>query len=168
MRYILICLMIALASCSRKVYVVRHAEKAVSGPQTEMVIDASNPPLSEAGEERALDLKKLLGRKNIKYIFSTKYERNMATARPLAEARNITIKQYDASPSEIGSLQSSIEDIEDGNVLIVGHSNTVDDIVNTFTNGKFLTDLAETEYDNLFILKRKKGKWVYVRKRYGK
>ena len=166
MRYVIICLMAALGSCSQKVYVVRHAEKAVSGSQTEMVIDASNPPLSEAGEQRALDLRKLLGRKNIKYIYSTKYERNMATARPLAEARNITIRQYDPSPNEIGSLQSSIEEIEDGNVLIVGHSNTVDDIVNTFTNGKSLTDLAETEYDNLFILKRKKGKWVYTRKRY--
>ena len=46
---------------------------------------------------------------------------------------------------------------KNGNVLIVGHSNTVDDIVNGFLNRKVVQDLPDTEYSKLFVL-RKKGK----------
>ena len=42
------------------------------------------------------------------------------------------------------------------NILVVGHSNTVDDIVNGLCNSKKIAaDLQDNEYDNLFVVKYK-------------
>ena len=55
-----------------------------------------------------------------------------------------------------------------GNVLIVGHSNTVDDVVNMIcgkneANG----DLGDSEYDNLFIIKKDGDHYTFSRQHYG-
>jgi hypothetical protein len=52
------------------------------------------------------------------------------------------------------------------NTLIVGHSNTVDDIVNMLCNEQKLTDLQDAEYDNLFIVTIKNGTAHFERKKF--
>jgi hypothetical protein len=52
-------------------------------------------------------------------------------------------------------------------VLVVGHSNTVDDIVNGLMGVKTLSDLPETQYGDLFIVKRKKGRYSFEQGRFG-
>ena len=47
----------------------------------------------------------------------------------------------------------------DGNVLVVGHSNTVDDIVNGLMGISEFSDLPDTEYGSLFIVKKKGNKY---------
>ena len=64
-------------SCTRTVYIVRHAEKIASGDSLAKMM-ANDPPLSEAGKVRAIVLRDELKNKHIAHIYSTKinYTRN--------------------------------------------------------------------------------------------
>ena len=136
-------------SCSQTFYVVRHAEKAAQPTGNMMSTDV---PLSEAGKQRAERLKELLKDKKIGIIYSTNTIRTRTTAEPTAGYFNLSTNVYGPRPDSafIRLLTSKKE-----NTLIVGHSNTVDDIVNMLYGEKKLTDLDESVYDNLFIIKRK-------------
>jgi len=51
---------------------------------------------------------------------------------------------------------------------VVGHSNTVDDIVNKLCGQvKIASDLNDGEYDNLFVVKIKGKKIVFDKRKYG-
>ena len=118
---------------------------------------AANPPLSEAGQVRAFVLRDELGKKNIENIFSTNYHRTVSTAMPLSDARNnMTIQYYNSSKDSLDSFIEKLKAIRKGNVLVVGHSNTVDDIVNKLTGEKNVAgDLRDSEYDNMYIIRYK-------------
>ena len=151
-----------LMSCARTVYVVRHAEKAL--PKDSLPnMSATDPPLSEAGQVRAFVLRDELSKKHIKAIYSTNTIRTFYTADPLSKATNIKIQAY----SNIDSLVSLIKSRK-GNILVVGHSNTVDDIVNKLCGKtKIAGDIKDNEYDNLFIVKIKGKKKIFERRKYG-
>ncbi len=156
---------LALASCSRTIYVVRHAEKVAAGDTTVM-FSPSNPPLSEAGKVRAIVLREELDNKKIRHIYSTNYLRTVSTAQPLVEVTGIQVKLYNTRDS----LSHMVEEVRNlkGNTLIVGHSNTVDDIVNKLTGENSIPgDLSETQYDNLFILTQKGSKIRFQRRKFG-
>ena len=54
------------------------------------------------------------------------------------------------------------------NTLIVGHSNTVDEVVNGLTGTNSVPgDLQDSEYNNLFVIKVKGKKVSFERKKYG-
>ena len=78
-----------LTACSHTYYVVRHAEKANPSPGNTMS-SPNNPPLSDAGQQRAVALKETLKDSKIKYIFSTNTIRTTTTAEPLAKALGLT------------------------------------------------------------------------------
>lgn len=161
MRFILFSfLSIALISCSQKIYVVRHAEKA-----TQAMNMSSDVPLTARGEQRAIALKDELKNKKIKAIYSTKTIRTESTARPTATHFGLTINNYNPRPD---SLFYQLIKSNKKNTLIVGHSNTVDDIVNTFCGlPEIPGDLPETEYDNLFIIKKTGNHYILTKKKYG-
>lgn len=169
MRGAILFLLLVTVSCSNTIYVVRHAEKA-SGIDMATMKPSTDPPLTPDGEERALKLKEILGSKNIKYIFSTNTVRTISTARPLKEIfLGMPIQLYSSKPDSLPSFLDKIKSIRKGDVLIVGHSNTVDDIVNGICGAvKIPGDLKDTEYDNLFILKRKGTNYIFKREQYGK
>ncbi|HTM91491.1 MAG TPA: histidine phosphatase family protein [Flavisolibacter sp.] len=130
-----------LLSCKTTTYyIVRHAEKeSLTMPGNAMTSDV---PLSEPGRQRAEALKDLLRGENIKYIFSTNYIRTKSTAQPLAAALNVPIEIYDQKDASFVSKLKSL----DGNALIVGHSNTVDDLVNELAGKKEISgDLPDSE-----------------------
>lgn len=157
-------LSILITSCGHTYYVVRHAEKAQASTGTTMS-SPNDPPLSAEGAARAEALKIELEGKKIKTIYSTKTIRTMTTAEPLAKAIGISIQNYGPRPDSafINQLKTNKK-----NVLIVGHSNTVDEIVNGLTGQQSVAgDLQDSEYDNLFIIKYKGKKVSYVRKKYG-
>lgn len=158
-------LVILLGSCGRTIYVVRHAEK-VAATDTTVKMSASDPPLSEAGKVRAIVLREELKNKKISRIYSTNYLRTISTAQPLAEVTGVKIELYNTRDS----LDQLIEQVKNmkANVLIVGHSNTVDDIVNKITGETNIPgDLADSQYDNLFIIREKGGKWRFERRKFG-
>ena len=160
-----ILLIILLVSCSRTIYVVRHAEKVAAGDTT-VKMNASDPPLSEAGKVRAIVLREELENKKIKHIYSSNYLRTISTAQPLVEATGVKLELYNTRDS-LDYLIEKVKGMKD-NILVVGHSNTVDDIVNKITGGNHIpSDLADNQYDNLYILTRKNNKWHFERKKYG-
>lgn len=153
-------LFISAAASSQTVYIVRHAEKAVQAANM-----SSDVPLSDAGTKRAEELKELLLKKKITYIFSTDRIRTKSTAKPLSDALGIPVQLYsnDTMPKFIERVRAL-----KANVLIVGHSNTIDDLANTLCGEKKVpNDFAETDYDNLLIIKIKKKKVLFEHKTYG-
>ena len=144
-------------------YIVRHAEKESS---TTMSANAmtTDVPLSEAGRKRAEALKQLLQKDHIKHIFSTNYLRTKSTVQPLADAIDVPIEIYDPKDAKFISTLQSLK----GNVLVVGHSNTVDDLVNELAGRKEIGgDLPDSAYGDLFIVKKKGGKITFVKKHFG-
>jgi 2,3-bisphosphoglycerate-dependent phosphoglycerate mutase len=145
-----------LGSCSQTFYVVRHAEKAAAPAGNMMGTDV---PLSEAGKQRAERLKELLKDKKVGLIYSTNTIRTKATAQPTADYFNIPIAIYNARPD---SAFIHLLMAQKKNTLVVGHSNTVDDIVNMLCNEiKIPGDLNDPDYDNLFVIKRKGKKFIF-------
>jgi phosphohistidine phosphatase SixA len=167
-RFILYLLILTFSSCgSVKYYVVRHAEKAT--PSEGAAMNTPNdPPLSAAGRGRAIELREALKGKGIRYIFSTNTIRTIATAQPLNELRGAThIELYNTKDS-LDHLIDKLKAINKGNSLIVGHSNTVDDIVNKLCGEKLISgDLPDSEYDNLYIVTKKGKQYRFENKTYG-
>ena len=101
----------------------------------------------------------------IGYIFSTNTIRAKSTAEPTRAYFNLTVETYPPFPDSgfFDRLQSLKK-----NTLIVGHSNTVDDIVNRLCGAvKLPADLADTEYDNLYIIKKSGRNFRFDQKKYG-
>lgn len=153
-----------LTACSHTYYVVRHAEKATPSPGTTMS-SPNNPPLSPAGEQRAQALLETLKNSKVEYIFSTNTTRTMSTAEPLRNYRALTTQTYGPMPDS--AFIQKMKGLKK-NVLIVGHSNTVDDIVNGLTGEKSVPgDLDDSEYSNLFVITYKGKKVTFERRGYG-
>ena len=153
-------LFVSLSVRSQTIYIVRHAEKAAQAANM-----SSDVPLSEAGVQRAEELKRLLLKKKIAYIFSTDRIRTKSTGKPLSDAIGIPVELYanDTMPKFIERVKALKK-----NVLIIGHSNTIDDLANTLCSEKKIpADFAETDYDNLLIVKIKKKKTLFEHKTYG-
>ncbi|SFT72422.1 Histidine phosphatase superfamily (branch 1) [Algoriphagus locisalis] len=134
------------AACSSKqqpktIYIVRHAEKQ---------LDGNDPELSIAGNARARKLAQILADQKITHVFSTDYKRTRLTAAPTANEAGVEIKVYD--PKNQDALVEQLRSIE-GNVLVVGHSNTVSKLANKFVDiAEPYMDLAETEYNFIYVI----------------
>src|SRR5690242_8767846 len=154
MRNLLILILIVfLCSCGNTIYVVRHAEKATP------MGNSTDVPLSAEGEKRALALKETLKDKKIELIYSTNTIRTRSTAQPTADQFGLTITTYGPRPDSafINLLKGSKK-----NTLVVGHSNTIDDIANMLTGTTAVAgDLKDSEYDNLYVIKRKGKRFVF-------
>lgn len=165
-KFIIICFLILAghqivnAQKTLKVYVVRHAEKLANDPKEK------DPELSPEGSERAQALTKELKGQKIDSIFTTNYKRTKLTGFPLADKIGIAIKTY--NPAEIKALAAQlIENAQGKNILIVGHSNTVLEIIEAFGGEKPVKPLTDDDYDYLFTVTIK-GKKVEVKTdRYG-
>lgn len=128
------------------VYLVRHGEKADS---------SRDPELSDAGHARARSLAHVLTDAGIDAIFVTDTQRSRQTAAPTAAATGLTPTQYDAR--DAAALAATIAADHAGQqVLVVGHSNTLDDIAAAFgVTG--LADLEESQFDRLYVVRRSAG-----------
>ena len=155
-------LSISLTSDGQTYYIVRHAEKVVTDSASMM---NSDPPLSAEGKKRATALRDFLRKKQIAYIYSTNTIRTRSTAEPLSKAINIPIQTYGPTPD--AAFINQLKALK-GNALVVGHSNTVDDIVNGLCGKQFLNDLPDAAYDNLFIVTNHNGQYELRQEKYGK
>lgn len=125
----------------------------------------SDVPLSPAGGQRAEALKEVLRDKKIGYVYSTNTIRTRSTAQPLADLSGLPVRVYGPRPDS--AFIQTLKDL-DKNTLVVGHSNTVDDIVNMLCGYKAVPgDLNENQYDHLFIVRRKGSRFAFTLKKYG-
>lgn len=150
---------LVLLSCKTTTYyIVRHAEKE------NINIMTSDVPLSAAGKQRAEALKEVLKNENIKHIYSTNFIRTKSTAQPLADAIRVPVDIYDPKDSAFINKLKAVN----GNVLIVGHSNTVGQLVNRLSGKKEINgDLPESEYGDLFVVKKKGNHFFFEKKHFG-
>jgi broad specificity phosphatase PhoE len=95
---------------------------------------------------------------------STDYNRTRNTAQPTAAAAGLTLEVYDPKNQEtlVADLRAS-----KGNVLVVGHSNTVSQLANAFVDeGEKFADLTDLEYDYIYVVTLEKNGTKVVRKTY--
>lgn len=128
------------------IVVVRHAEKSTDDPK--------DPSISDAGKERALALSAVLKDAGVAAIYVTQYKRTRQTAEPLAAKLGLSIieRPVEDTPSYAADLAREVLAASAGkSVLIVGHSNTVPQIVHAFS-GTTISPILDGEYDHLFII----------------
>ena len=73
----------------------------------------------------------------------------MQTGEPLAQAIGLAVTSYD--PRNVPTLVEQVRAIK-GNVLVVGHSNTVPDLVAAF-GGTKPAPLTEADYGTIYVVK---------------
>ena len=134
-------------SAQQTVFVVRHAERADTAGGAAPTM-AADPELSDAGRARAESLAVALKDAKIVAIFSTEFKRTQATAAPLATALGVQVTTI--SSKEPAKLIAAVKGAG-GNVLVVGHSNTVPAIVKDLGVAAPVT-VGDAEYDNLFVV----------------
>ncbi len=119
---------------------IRHAD---------VTSDAGNdPPLNAAGAARAQELRHVLADSGITAIFVTSLQRTRTTAQPLADDLGLqpTIQDDPALiVNAIGNLAGPTT------VLVVGHSNTIPDLVLRL-GGPTIKPIAADEFDRLLVL----------------
>ncbi len=124
------------------VYLVRHAEK-------DLTPGLADPPLTPAGEQRALALRDTLRRMPVTAIFTTDTRRTRATVAPLAEARKLSPEVYD--PKRAADVAALIRQrFQNSAVVIVGHSNTILPMIEALGAAKPVSEIKDSEYDYLF------------------
>lgn len=128
---------------STTIYIVRHAEKDISDPQNQ------DPELSETGKKRALDLNEKLKNEKIDAVFSSKFKRTYQTGIGVAEQNGLKVQYYDAHKfKEISDLVKT--KYQNKKVLIVGHSNTVLELVEAFGAERPFKAMTDEDYDFFF------------------
>lgn len=148
MRQITLCLLLLtlLTACSTTtVYVVRHAEK---------VSETDSTDLNPAGFKRAAALADKLGNEPIDSIFTTPYRRTRQTAEPLAKRLSVPMRDYPAKPTS--AVTQRVKVIKGKTVLVVGHSNTILEIVKGLDAQPSLTKIESDDFDNLFRVRIKR------------
>jgi phosphohistidine phosphatase SixA len=142
-RSLLCCFLIALflgpASAQPVVFIVRHAEKANASKDID---------LSRAGLSRAQALAKTLRDANITAIYVTEFKRTQQTAAPLARA--LHIRPINLAAKDTATLTTKLRAAH-GNVLVVGHGNTIPNLIQAMGISKQL-NIAENDYDDLFVV----------------
>jgi broad specificity phosphatase PhoE len=151
----------ASAQAATIVLVVRHAERAPG---------SGDPPISDAGRERATALAEIGKMTGVSAIVTTQLQRTRQTAAPLAEAMKVTpvvVPTQADLAKHAAEVAAAVRQQAGKTVLVVGHSNTVPAIVAAL-GGPKLPDLCESEYDSLVTLILDAGGTVRtVRTRFG-
>jgi phosphohistidine phosphatase SixA len=123
------------------VLLVRHAEKAAE--------PVSDPPLTEAGQQRAAALARVAKHAGVTAIYATQYRRTQQTVKPVAAESGIVPRTLKAS--EVDELVSELQSLRGATILVAGHTNTLPRIVEKLGGGH-VAPIPESDYGNLFVV----------------
>lgn len=130
------------------VVVVRHAEKQLGA-----IPDA---PLSPLGEQRAVRLAQMFGDGEkfgrVKKVYVTDTRRTQQTAADLVQRLGVKPEVVDAktSPSELA--RRVMRENRGGLALVVGHSNTVPEVVEALARTKDVPPIGDEEFDTMYVV----------------
>lgn len=150
-RLVTAAILMLLAACatgpqtpSEAFYVMRHLHTNTA---------IRDPNLTDEGARQAERLAAFLGRDPPSAIYVTDTKRARQTAAPLAAKLGLTPKLY--APRDMPALKAEVME-EKGSVLVVGHSNTVPDIVEAL-GGTRPAPLSDTDFGDVWRVSRKDG-----------
>ena len=143
------------------IVVVRHAEKALG------TID--DPPLAPEGEQRSERLAFIFGERtgagHLDAIYVTDTRRTQQTAAPLAAWLHlvpVVLPGADIS----GAAGRMLREHRGGTVLMVGHSNTMPQLILELS-GKLIEPIPDEDYGEIYVLSVPRfGKTSLVRMKY--
>ena len=133
-----------------KIFVVRHAEKETG----------KDPLLTAPGNIRAGDLMRALQNEGIQKIYVSQYRRTQNTADSLRIQFKIDTVHYMADTLCDYLVNTIMEHGDFGKtVLIIAHSNTIPQIIRKLGVKDYpYGDIADNDFDNLFLITYKKDK----------
>ena len=151
------------------VYLVRHAERADEPRQ--------DPPLTEKGSLRSQELARILGNAKIKAIITSQFLRTKQTAEPTSKLSSVPVTSISlslnpANPRQIAEASTAevtnkILQQAGGSVLVVGHSNSIPDVIKML-GGDVSPVIDEKKFDDLFVVTvYGKGKAKVAHMKYG-
>lgn len=126
------------SAIGKAIFVTRHMHKA----------DGTDPGLTPSGAAAAARLADALAGRGVSAIFATPTRRAMETASPLAKRTGLAITSYD--PANPQALVAAVA-ARRGAVLVVGHSNTVHDLIGRL-GGTPPAPLGEYDYGRVFAI----------------
>jgi len=130
------------------IIVVRHAEKASDDPK--------DPSLSEQGKARANKLASVLKDSRLEAVFTTQFKRTQLTGQVAATQNGLQVQARAATKENSGTYTADLlkeiqKKYHGKTVLIVGHSNTVPEVVKHIT-GVDIVPIGENEFDRLYVI----------------
>lgn len=127
-------------------YLVRHAEKLQSD-----TLQGKNedPPLTSEGLDRANRLKSLLADKKIAAVYSTPYQRNVNTVKPLATNEKVSISHYEWYKWQ-PMIDEALATFKGKTVVVCGHGDNLLPMISYLNGEKPQDSLGSYEYDKIF------------------
>jgi len=144
-------------SSTTVVFVVRHGERDDTRSCTTPVPGGTpNPPLSPAGDERALALQHTLEDTGIQAIYASELCRTQQTVDDLASHLGLPVTAVDQhAPDNSSNVDDLVAQVTANNtgqkVLIAGHSETVPMIVEKLGGGT-IDPIGGSEFDNMYVI----------------
>lgn len=146
----------SIAYADQVVFLIRHAEQ---------VRDVEDPPLTDAGQQRAKTWASILRDADLKVIYTSKKRRTMQTGKPISEALKVPMETM--SRKDVQGLVDRVNNEHaDDAVLIISHTRTLPKLVKAFGS---LDDgsINRDDYDNLFVIvPKEEGDVTMFRLRY--
>lgn len=127
------------ASAGPFVVIVRHAEKANNSEDAE---------LSSAGQERAQTLAHILKNAHITAIFTSEFKRTRQTAAPTSTTTGVA--PIIVPGKDFATLSSRLREVK-GNALVVGHGNTIPDIIKALGIDTPI-QIGDDDYSEIFVV----------------
>jgi len=130
------------------IVLVRHAEKQVGA--------INDAPLTPEGELRAARLAQMFGDAEtfgrIGNIYVSDTRRSQQTAAGLAQRLTLTPVVVDAKSSAEDLARRVLKENRGGRALIVGHSNTVPQLVAALAGAENVPAIGEEEFDTVYVV----------------
>jgi broad specificity phosphatase PhoE len=137
---ILLFVSVPVVSAQPVVVIVRHSEKATNG--------GNDPDLSSAGRARADALARILKDSGITAIFTSEFKRTQETAAPMAKSTHVTPTVVAAK--DTAALVARLHQLN-GNALVVGHDDTIPNIVKALGISSSI-NIPAADYSELLIV----------------
>ena len=130
------------------VVLVRHAEKQIG--------TISDAPLSPQGEIRATRLAQMFGDAEafgrVQQIYVTDTRRTQQTAAGLAQRLGLTPVIVEARTSNADLARRVLRENRGGLAIVVGHSNTVPQLVAQLANRDSVPAIGDEEFDTMYVV----------------